>query len=102
MDDCARGTLRSSESEGGCFGGLRRRNEGYRGRKPVEASYFLVHTCLGPGEVMQSQQALSPKILGINLDVNRHFRMKRGGKRPLWIILIGHEAGKDGYSQGLA
>ena len=38
MDECARGTLRSSESEGGCFGGLRRRNEGYHGRKPVEAS----------------------------------------------------------------
>jgi len=78
MDECARGTLRSSESEGGCFGGLRRRNEGYRGRKPVEASFFLVHTCLGPGEVMQSQQALSPKILGTNLDVNRHFRMQKG------------------------
>ncbi len=31
---------------------------------------------------MQSQQAMSPNILGINLDVNRHFRMKRGGKRP--------------------
>ncbi len=38
MDECGRGTLRSSESEGGCFGGLRRRNEGYHGRKPVEAS----------------------------------------------------------------
>jgi hypothetical protein len=24
-------TLRSSESEGGCFGGFRRRNEGYHG-----------------------------------------------------------------------
>ncbi len=63
MDECARGTLRSSArpveyspwsrreppsenllhgaSEGGCFGGLRRRNEGYHGRKPVEASYFI-------------------------------------------------------------
>ena len=40
MDECARGTLRSSESEGGCFGGLRRRNEGYHGRKPVEASLW--------------------------------------------------------------
>ncbi len=41
MDECARGTLRSSESEGGCFGGLRRRNEGYDGRKPVEASLAI-------------------------------------------------------------
>jgi len=32
-------TLRSSESEGGCFGGFRRRNERYHGRKPVEASF---------------------------------------------------------------
>ncbi len=37
MDECARGTLRSSESEGGCFGGLRRRNEGNHRPKPVEA-----------------------------------------------------------------
>jgi len=35
MDECARGTLRSSKRKGGCFGGLRRRNEGYHGRKPV-------------------------------------------------------------------
>jgi len=45
MDECARGTLRSSESEGRCFGGLRRRNEGYHGRKPVEASFFSGKIC---------------------------------------------------------
>ncbi|MCH7912538.1 MAG: hypothetical protein IH856_05815 [Deltaproteobacteria bacterium] len=44
MDKIARETLRSSESEGGCFGGLRRRNEGYHGFKPVEASFEL---CVG-------------------------------------------------------
>ena len=32
------GTLRSSKSEGGCFGGYRRRKDGYHGCKPVEAS----------------------------------------------------------------
>ncbi len=42
MDECARGTLRSSESEGWCFGGLRRRNERYHGGKPVEASLFRI------------------------------------------------------------
>ncbi|QQG46194.1 MAG: glycosyltransferase family 39 protein [Candidatus Niyogibacteria bacterium] len=39
VDECEGRTLRSSESEGGCFGGFRRRNEGYHGRKPVEASF---------------------------------------------------------------
>ncbi len=38
MDGCDRRTLRSLKSEGGCFGGFRRRDEGYHGRKPVEAS----------------------------------------------------------------
>lgn len=45
---------------------------------PTLLAYFLVHTCLGMGEVMQSKQALSPMILGTNLDVNRHFRMQKG------------------------
>ncbi len=52
---------------------------------------------------MQSQQAMSPKILGTNLGVNRHFRMQNGVvKGPLWKILIGQEAGNGEYSQGLA
>ncbi len=45
---------------------------------PWRLHIILVHTCLGLGEVMQSQQAMSPKILGTNLDVNRHFRMQKG------------------------
>ena len=36
-DECVGRTIRSSESEGGCFGGFRRRNEGYHGLTPVEA-----------------------------------------------------------------
>jgi len=38
MDECDGWTVRSSKSEGGCFGGFRRRKEGYHGCKPVEAS----------------------------------------------------------------
>ena len=44
MDECARRILRSSQSEGGCFGGLRRRNEGYRERKPLEASLSALYS----------------------------------------------------------
>ena len=46
VDECEGRTLRSSKSEGGCFGGFRRRNEGYHGRKPVEASFFLLGSVL--------------------------------------------------------
>jgi hypothetical protein len=48
MDECARGTLRSSESEGGCFGGLHRRNEGYHGRKPVKDSLIATQMEIEP------------------------------------------------------
>jgi len=34
-------TLRSSKSEGGCFGGFRRRDEGDHGHKAVEASVVV-------------------------------------------------------------
>ena len=37
VDECVRWTRRSLQSEGGCFGGFRRRNERYHGCKPVEA-----------------------------------------------------------------
>ncbi len=40
----AEGPLRRSR-QGRCFGGLRRRNEGYHGRKPVEASFFSGNIC---------------------------------------------------------
>ncbi len=39
MDEMTRWTRRSSESEGGCFGGFRRRNEGNPWRQPAEASW---------------------------------------------------------------
>jgi len=41
-DECDGRTLRSSKSEGGCFGGFRRRKEGYHGCKPVEASFLKI------------------------------------------------------------
>ena len=42
IDECDGRILRSSRSEGGCFGGFRRGNEGYHGRKLVEASLLFV------------------------------------------------------------
>jgi hypothetical protein len=42
MDECDSQTLRSSKSEGGCFGGFRRRKEGYYECKPVKASLVYV------------------------------------------------------------
>ncbi len=41
VNECEERTLRSSKSEGGCFGGFRRRNEGYNGLKPVVASFLF-------------------------------------------------------------
>ena len=39
VDEWDRRTLRSSKSEGGCFGGFRRINEGHHGRMSVDASW---------------------------------------------------------------
>ncbi len=64
MDECVRGTLRSSKSEGGCFGGLRRRNEGYNGRKPVEASLGSVKRRKKDGP-MKLRRSVMLWLLGI-------------------------------------
>ena len=82
MDECAGWTRRSSQSarpsqpkrllrrsrQGGCFGGFRRRNEGYPGCKPGEAScatlrYIIFDLGMQPAFLMDSCLSSSPPAL---------------------------------------
>ncbi len=68
MDKIARETLRSSESEGGCFGGLRRRNEGYHGFKPVLS-------------IISSAQSAEAAASAAKAD-----KIRLAGTRPQWEL----------------